>query len=66
MIQRPPTRIELRIEDEMQELEQVIRKRQPANKKALKTIVNPANHFLRLHSQSSPLPERTVAPSHIR
>ena len=40
---RKPTRIELRVEDEMQELEQAIKLRQPSNKKALNAIVNPAN-----------------------
>lgn len=55
---RKPTRIELRVEDEMQELEQCIKSRQPHNKKALSAIVNPANQFLRLQAQSSISPEK--------
>ena len=59
MIHRKPTRIELRVEDEMQELEAALKQRQPQNKKALNTIVNPANQFLRLQAQSSLYPEKS-------
>jgi hypothetical protein len=55
---RKPTRIELRVEDEMQELEEALRLRQPHNKKALSAIVNPANQFLRLQAQSTLSPDR--------
>jgi hypothetical protein len=58
MILRKPTRIELRVEDEMQELEQALKKRQPHNKKALSAIINPANQFLRLQAQSSLSPDK--------
>ncbi len=55
---RKPTRIEMRVEDEMQELEEALRQRQPHNKKALSAIVNPANQFLRLQAQSTLSPDR--------
>ena len=48
----------MRVEDEMQELEEALRQRQPHNKKALSAIVNPANQFLRLQAQSTLSPDR--------
>ena len=58
---RKPTRIELRVEDEMQELEHAIKERQPTNKKAMSAIINPANQFLRLQAQSSLSPDKSLA-----
>lgn len=62
---RKPTRIELRVEDEMQELEETIKLRQPQNKKALSAIVNPANQFLRLQAQSNLSPEKPLGHRYI-